>query len=217
MFFNALTVILIALGVLLGFLVVKLLFHKGWFMGWLRGMAGFCLLLALVLLALGILDIFSYRSIIAEKSVATLEFTREDEQKFSTKMITSDGEQHNFTILGDQWQLDARIIKWPNALAAMGVKPAYRLERISGRYYSWEKELNGPRSVFPLDENAIGIDVWQWSQAMNLSQIGIDATYGSATYLPMADGALYEVSLTRTGLVARPFNKIAEDAVNRWN
>jgi hypothetical protein len=44
----------------------------------------------------------------------------------------------------------------------------------------------------------------------------IDAVYGSATYLPMADGALYEVSLSHTGLLARPLNASAEEAINTW-
>ena len=217
MIFNPVTILLIALGVLIAFFAIKLLFHKGWVLGWLRGTVGFLLLFATVFLALGLIDFFSYRAIIAERSVATLEFSQSGEQKFNTKLITTEGDEYDLIIHGDQWQLDAKIIKWPNTFASIGVKPAYRLERISGRYYSWEKELNEPRSVFPLDETQVGVDVWQWLKRLNLSNMGVDATYGSATYLPMADGALYEVTLTRTGLIARPFNKIAEDAISRWN
>ncbi|WP_317928730.1 DUF4006 family protein [Halioxenophilus sp. WMMB6] len=217
MFYNLMTIVLVAIGVLIGFFAAKVLFRHGWITGWLRGMGGILLLFCAVVFALSALDFFSYKAIVAEKAVATLEFTRKGEQVFRTKMITTDGKEYYFDMHGDQWQLDARIIKWPDTLAAMGVKPAYRLERLSGRYYSWEKELNEPRSVYPLDENYYGLDIWKWSQKLNLSDIGIDATYGSATYLPMADGALYEVALTRTGLIARPFNKVAEDAINRWN
>jgi hypothetical protein len=44
-----------------------------------------------------------------------------------------------------------------------------------------------------------------------------DALYGSATYLPMADGALYDIRVSPTGLVARPLNQAARDAVGTWH
>ena len=44
----------------------------------------------------------------------------------------------------------------------------------------------------------------------------VDAYYGTATYLPMADGARFEVSLTRDALIARPANIRARDAVGGW-
>ena len=45
---------------------------------------------------------------------------------------------------------------------------------------------------------------------------GVDAYFGTATYLPMADGARFEVSLTRTALIARPLNDAAREAVGEW-
>ncbi len=217
MFYTLTTYLLIAIGIVIAAFTVRYLIRTTWFKGWLKGMLGFSLLFCSAVLALVGVDFYSYQQLVSEKSVATLEFSQLDEQKFSAKILTSEGKQYNFDINGDQWQLDARIIKWPSAFGAVGVRPAFRLERISGRYYSWEKEQTEPRSVFPLDEHNYSVDIWEWSKRLNLKDVGIDATYGSATYLPMADGALYEVSLSNTGLVARPFNKAAESAINRWN
>jgi hypothetical protein len=45
---------------------------------------------------------------------------------------------------------------------------------------------------------------------------GVDAYYGTATYLPMADGARFEVTLSRTALLARPVNDAARQAVGDW-
>jgi len=45
---------------------------------------------------------------------------------------------------------------------------------------------------------------------------GVDAHYGTATYLPMAHGAIFEVTMTRTGLIARPVNEAAREAVGDW-
>jgi hypothetical protein len=44
----------------------------------------------------------------------------------------------------------------------------------------------------------------------------VDALYGSATYMPMVDGASYTVSVSSTGLLARPSNDIASKAVGEW-
>jgi len=44
-----------------------------------------------------------------------------------------------------------------------------------------------------------------------------DALYGSATFMPMADGAAYEVSVSQAGLLARPLNDAARAAVDAWH
>ena len=45
---------------------------------------------------------------------------------------------------------------------------------------------------------------------------GIDAHYGTATFVPMADGARFDVSLSRDALIARPVNDSARAAVGAW-
>ncbi|GAB2191620.1 cation/multidrug efflux pump [Sessilibacter sp. MAH2] len=217
MFYTLLTIILVGLALFVAFLSLRYLFKTSWLMGWIKGTIGLTALGLAIVIALVGLDFFSYKQVIAEKSVGTLEFRQLESQKFQARLLTTEGQEMNFDINGDQWQLDAKIIKWPGFLAALGVKPAFKLERISGRYYSWEQEQTEPRSVYPIYESNYTIDVWQWCKRLSLNAIGVDATYGSATYLPMADGALYEVSLSHTGLVARPFNNAAENAINSWN
>ena len=44
---------------------------------------------------------------------------------------------------------------------------------------------------------------WSW----------IDAYYGTAAYLPMADGARYVVTVTQSSLIGRPANEAAQKAV----
>jgi hypothetical protein len=44
----------------------------------------------------------------------------------------------------------------------------------------------------------------------------VDALFGSATFVPMADGALYAVSVSQSGLIARPANQAARNAVAGW-
>lgn len=216
MFYSSVSALFVVLGIVVCVVAARTLLQPGWFLGWLRGMMGFLLLVTALGLLLGALDFFSYKAIIAEKHVATLELKQLSEQEFGAVLIDEEGRQHHFVLYGDQWQIDARLIKWPSLFAAMGVRPGYRLERISGRYYSWQQELDRPRSVHPVDQPQYGVDVWQWARRLNFKDIGIDTSYGSATYLPMVHGARYEVLLTHSGLIARPNNQIAESAVSRW-
>ena len=61
------------------------------------------------------------------------------------------------------------------------------------------------------------IDTWQLARDhKEWVMPWIDAVYGSATYLPMADGAVYEVRVSPTGLLARPLNDVARKAVAGW-
>ena len=62
---------------------------------------------------------------------------------------------------------------------------------------------------------AIGFDIWQ--SAKSGWSMMVDASYGSATYLPMTNGAIFEVTLSNTGLVGRPLNGSAQEAVERWD
>jgi hypothetical protein len=56
------------------------------------------------------------------------------------------------------------------------------------------------------------------SAAMNIAeQLGmVDAYYGSSVYMPLAEGAEFIVSATMSGLIARPSNARAEQAVTEW-
>lgn len=216
MFYDVVAFAVVALGLLLFVLSLKVLARAGWFLGWLRGMFGLLLVGGGALLALTAYDVFSYQQILSEKSIATLSFEKLDTQRYQATLVDAEGEEQSYELLGDQWQLDARIIKWPGVLSAWGVKPGYRLDRISGRYFSLAKERNAERSVYPLSQSEFGVDVWAWLQTAGQSLPFVSAVYGSATFVPMDDGALFEVSLTSSGLIARPLNERAQMAVSRW-
>jgi len=217
MFYTTLSIIVTLLGIAAVFFSLRILLHKGWLLGWLRGMSGLILVAVGVVFAMSAFDIYSYEQIIEEQSIATISFEEINPQRYTAVLVDSEGNESVFELAGDQWQMDARFLKWPSGLAAIGVKPGYRLDRISGRYYSLEKERTAERTVYSLNDSTLGIDVWamfnNWGRSLNL----IDAVYGSATFVPMADAAMYEVKVSNTGLMARPLNDKAQNAVNRWD
>ncbi len=215
MFYSALAIVSVIIGLLMVLASLKLLARSGWFLGWLRGMAGFFLVAIGIFFGMSALDIYSYEQIVEEQSVATVSFEEIRPQRYRAILVDNKGQEVRYELAGDQWQLDARMLKWPTALSAAGIKPGFRLDRISGRYYSLEEERSSERTVYALNQSKFGIDVWEMFNGLGSSSL-VDAVYGSATFVPMADGALYEVRLSNTGLLARPLNDLARNAIYRW-
>ncbi len=60
------------------------------------------------------------------------------------------------------------------------------------------------------------LDIWAVARQFPLLKPGVDACYGTATYVLMADGACFNVSLSRDALIARPINDATREAVGRW-
>lgn len=115
---------------------IKLLVGKHWFLSWLRGTFGLCLLLLGGMLLFTALDIYSYRQLAVERNIATISFVSVGSQKYLATFAETDGEDQFFELNCDQWQLDTRIIKWNDWFNRMGLETGYRLDRINGRYLS---------------------------------------------------------------------------------
>jgi len=216
MIYTLISIVIIAFAVIVGLWAIKMLLKNNWFLGWLRGMFGFLLLAAVCLLMVAALDILSYRQLVNEKNIATISFKKIDKQHFIASFVSTSGTNESYELYGDQWQLDSRIIKWSSLIARFGADPGYRLDRLSGRYITLEDERSRPQKIYALNESFVGVDFWVWLKKFDKSIPFIDAHYGSATFLPMVEDAQYQISLSNSGLLARPLNKPAEDAVALW-
>ncbi|MYM62340.1 cation/multidrug efflux pump [Pseudomaricurvus sp. HS19] len=216
MVYDILSVVLAVLGVIVLLLALKAIFSRGWLLGWIKGMVNLVVLVLAVLLGLLALDLFSYKELLQETPVATISFERLEDQHYQATLVLADGQEQEFELRGDQWQLDARIFKWSPSLARLGFRPGYRLDRLSGRYYSLDKERHGERTVYDLNPSQAQVDTWRWVRSMDGSVGWLDALYGSATFVPMSDGALYEVNLSHSGLTTRALNERAREALQVW-
>lgn len=177
-----------------------LLFRRGWFMIWLKATLAFSLVGITLVSFMALFDILSYRNLTAEVPIATVSVFERSPQHFDLTLATTDGIEQRFDIFGDQWQLDTRLLTWIGPLAALGNKPLYRLDRISGRYVSLEQARNAKQSIYQLDASAF-VDLWQ---VFNQVPFWVDANYGSAVYMPMENGAVFAVHLTAKGINVRP-------------
>jgi len=163
------------------------------------------------------LNLHTYERLTYERPLAELEFTRLAPQRFRAVVRYANGERSAaLELYGDEWQLDARILKWRGIANVLGLDARYRIERLSGRYADVEQERSHPRSAHRLASDA-GLDAWALARRYERWLPLADALYGSATYLPMADGARFAVRVTQSGLIARPLNDAARRAIAQWS
>ena len=174
------------------------------------------LVLAVALIALS-MNLYTYHRISHEQDVAEIVFKQLRSQHYMATVYSGDGYQKaEYIIKGDEWQLDARIIKWKPPIYLAGLDSLYRLERISGRYRDVEEEKTESRTVYSLSENR-GLDIWSITKNHPSWLPWVDAYYGSATYLPMNDGARFKITLSQTGLLARPINEAGKESIQFWD
>jgi hypothetical protein len=216
MLYTLLAVFIICIALFVGYQSLKFLWLNSWFLGLIRGLFGLMLLVIALGIGLVAADIYSYKQILLEQPVATITFNEIESQYFDAEIVDANGNQKRFKLRGDQWQLDARIIKWKGYFSGFGIKPAYRLDRLSGRYYDIEKETKAERTAYSITSSHFQLDLWKLMNTRSKWFSVIDAEYGSATYLPMRKGAMYEITLSNTGLVSRPLNNVASDAIAEW-
>jgi len=158
----------------------------------------------------------TYARLTYEAPVAELLFEARGPQRFHVTLTRLPrGEMQSFDMNGDEWQMDARVLKWKGWANVLGLDALFRLERLSGRYRDIEAERTAPRTVYGLADNP-GWDVWSWALNHPNWLPFVDTSYGSATYLPMAQGARYRVAVSQTGLLARPLNAAADLATQNW-
>jgi len=202
-------------GLILAILGCRRLWARGLVVGILEGLTGL-LLLALAALAAAVgLNLRTYDRLTHEIPVATVSFQALGEQRFSAVLVQAAGRTLVFDTYGDEWQLDARILKWRGFATVLGFDTIYRLDRFAGRYRDAAQERTGRRSVHSLNDEP-GLDVWAWTRAYPRWLPWVDAVYGSATYMPMVAGATYRVTASPTGLLARPVNEAARKALRQW-
>jgi hypothetical protein len=216
MTFTALIAVVALVGILFLFAAVRRLGRRKVLGGVLNGAIALVLILLSVCAALVAADLRTYQRLTFEQPVGELQLARTGERQFNAVLSYPGGEQAHFTLSGDEWQIDARLLKWHAFANLIGFDTVYRLERIGGRYARIEDERGQPRTVYSLNPPQ-RIDPWDLVRRYHSWVPWMDALYGSAAFLPMADGALYELKVSQSGLIARPLNQAARDAIGNWH
>ncbi|GAA6133337.1 hypothetical protein NBRC116188_01260 [Oceaniserpentilla sp. 4NH20-0058] len=194
------------------FLAVRSLVSKTWFLQWLRGTIGILAIIGAVLSVLLIVNLIQYGTADEGQVIATLAFAEVNDQEYDVELTDSANNRKLYRVNGDQWQLDVRLIKFSSWFD--GDLPAFKLDRLSGRYLSLEQQNNSQSKAYDLAD-VFWVDTWGWFAKQRWLE-ALQVKYGSATYMPMADGAIYQIRLFQDGLDASAVNDQAKEALSAW-
>lgn len=161
-------------------------------------------------------SLHGYKRLTHEQLAAKVTLRQLGERQYALTLEAPGTAARHYEMRGDEWQIDARVLKWRPAATIAGLDTVYRLERLSGRYGDVVQERTQLRTVHALAAMDEPVDLWDLAKRYQSYVPLVDALYGSAAYVPMAEAAEYTVSVSATGLVVRPGNDAARKAVGGW-
>ncbi len=145
-----------------------------------------------------------YRLLSEETPVVDIDAHILSPQQWALTLSWPDGSTRQVQLSGDDWRIEAIVLKWKLPALLAGVPPLYRLDRLSGRYDDATQEATAPRTVIGFNE-AGAFDLLSLRKQYPQWLPAVDTVYGSGAFLPLVDQGHYSVSLMRSGaLVARP-------------
>lgn len=188
---------------LLSFVASIMGFRKRMFLGGAIGLLVGLLFLTLTGLFVTItVAIQGYRALTQEEVAARVKIEPTGPEKFVAYFSFPNGRKETFSLAGDQFYVDAHILKWKPVVNFFGLHTAYELDRVAGRYTRLKDELSKPHTVFSLSKSKL-VDMFSLRERYSLLSPLLDAEYGSATFIPAKEPTEVEVRVSTTGLLVR--------------
>jgi len=167
-----------------------------------RLVAGVIALAIGALAALVAVGTAGYRALTHETTAATVRVEPLGPQRFRAVVRLPDGRETSHELAGDEFYIDAHILKWKPAANLVGLHTAYELDRIAGRYQSVKDEQGSPRTVIPLGTDK-PVDLFNVRRRYAVLAPLLDAQYGSASFVPVTRPTTLDVRVSTTGLLIR--------------
>jgi hypothetical protein len=118
-------------------------------------------------------------------------------------------------IEGDEWEMSARVQKWKPWANVLGLDTTYTLDQIANMYFNAERANGRPITACDLRGPPPAVNDYvprSWLFWLIDQSYAEQRRFGSAAYMPNADGAVYKVTMTQSGLNAEPVNAAAATA-----
>jgi hypothetical protein len=119
------------------------------------------------------------------------------------------------TLQGDEWEMGARVQKWKPWANVLGLDTTYTLDQIDNKYFDAARGNGKPITACDLKGPPPAVDQYvpnSWLLWLTDRSYTEDRLFGSASYMPLADGASFRVIMTQAGLNAEPTNDAAKKA-----
>ena len=203
---NIAALVLIILCIIFLFAFVASL-RKRKFFGAVRNFTFALLMLSLSLLFGSIsISIQGYNAFTSEELAASVEVFPIREQLYTARITFPDNTEKQFNLEGDEFYIDAHILKWKSLVNLFGLHTFYELDRVAGRYIDIEDESNKHRTVYSLAEDKL-IDIFYLRLKYPIFSFLVDAEYGSASFVTANTHKKINIMVSTTGLLIRDSGK----------
>lgn len=192
---------LLVLGAVTWLAAVKAARERRWLGGSMRGLVGLLLLALGALVGTLTVGLQGYRALTYEELAATVHTQPVGQQRFRATITLPDRRLAMYELSGDAFYVDAHILKWHPVANLLGLHTVYELDRVAGRYNDVAEERTRPHTAYALARSR-PVDLFFIARRRLLGPL-VDAEYGSATFVPAALPATYEVRVSTTGLLLR--------------
>lgn len=171
--------------------------------------------------ALGLfaLNLQTYSRLAYESSVAEIAVKASDpaQKRYTATIKRLDGTNvvQTCELQGDEWLLSGRVQKWKPWVNVLGVDSTYTLDQMANKYFDAVEANGKPITACAIEKPAPELNRYvpegwlEWAMSYAKTE---DRRFGSASYMPLADGAVYVVVMTQAGLNAEPSNDAARAA-----
>jgi len=147
-------------------------------------------------------SIQGYRALTYEEVAAKVKIEPTGPDMFTARFSFADGRKDTFILAGNEFYVDAHILKWKPVANFFGLHTTYELDRVAGRYIRLEDERSKSRTVFSLSRSK-PLDMFYLRGRYALLKPLLDAEYGSATFIPAKESSEVEVRVSTSGLLVR--------------
>lgn len=170
----------------------------------------------LALAAIGA-TLLSYTRLTAERPVAEVEVRSLNaiEKRYTVTVRPPGGGSTTCVLQGDEWILGAKVQTWKPWATVLGFDATYALDQLANKYADTGEANGKPITACAIGgpRPALGRYVPGRFTALATALLQIEnRRFGSASYMPLADGALYPVIITQNGLAVEPVNDAARAA-----
>lgn len=209
--FNTVLAVLALGSIVVSAIAVMVLLRGPWFWAWLKGCLGVGGLALAVYFAFLSISLVNYQPLEDDQVVATVSFQMQTQNAFVATVTAHNKQSLSYNLEGDLWQLSVRSLKWGGPLAALSPKQGYQLSVLQSRYLSLEQARSNNISQHDLTPVSLMRDAWRKGSAV--AEYTTQEKQHKSPFLPMADGALFQVVWQDGRLVGKPLNGVAEEAM----
>jgi hypothetical protein len=143
-----------------------------------------------------------YRALTREDVAAHIVVKPTGRQRFIATFRFPDGREATYELAGDEFYVDAHILKWHPYANMFGLHTAYEIDRVAGRYRAIKDERDAMRTVHAIARDK-PVDLYALGRRYTFLAPILDAEYGSATFVPVTRPAELELRVSTTGLLMR--------------